>query len=157
MNLKLKKIDIIEIKNKINHYHTSRAAVIDALKIVQNRIGWVPDWGIHEVSKILNLSYSEVESIATFYSQIFRKEVGNNIIRYCDSVVCYIKGYKKIEKKLEDILKIKTGCTTIDKKFTLLPVCCIGNCDKAPTFMVNKELYSNVKITSIKKILGLYI
>lgn len=129
---------------------------IEALKIVQKRRGWISDQAIHEISKILNLNASEVESVATFYSQIYRQPVGQNIIRYCDSVVCYIMGYKKIKKTLENYLSIQIGQTTKDGKFTLLPVCCLGNCDKSPAIMINEDLYSHLTPESTISLLESY-
>ncbi|BBI01140.1 NADH dehydrogenase subunit E [Buchnera aphidicola (Nipponaphis monzeni)] len=145
---------LIECKKK--SYANSKAASIEALKIVQRRIGWVPKQAIIDISEILKVSISEIESIATFYNQIFRKPVGKNIIRYCDSVVCYVMGYEKIKKVLIDTLGITIGETTVDNQFTLLPVCCLGNCDKAPTIMINQNIYSNVSDVSIINLLESY-
>jgi NADH-quinone oxidoreductase subunit E len=36
------------------------------------------------------------------------------------------------------------GETTPDGLFTLLPVCCIGYCDRAPAILVNKKVYGNL-------------
>ncbi len=126
------------------------------MKIVQKQRGWVSDQAIIEISKILNISLSDIEGIATFYSQIYRQPVGRNIIRYCDSVVCYLTGYQKIKKALEKHLSIKTGQTTLDKRFTLLPICCLGNCDKSPTIMINEDLHSKLTPESIPHLLESY-
>ncbi|QTM69467.1 NADH-quinone oxidoreductase subunit NuoE [Buchnera aphidicola (Hormaphis cornu)] len=144
----------MELKKK--SYKNSRAASIEALKIVQKRLGWISKQSMVSIAKILNLPVAEIESIATFYSQIFRKPVGENIIKYCDSMVCYIMGYKEIKQSLFKILNIRSGETTVDRKFTLLPVCCLGNCDKAPTIMINEDLFSNVTPKSILCILESY-
>jgi len=71
-------------------------------------------------------------------------------------VVCYLTGYEKIKKFLEDYLFIKIGNTTVDGRFTLLPVCCLGNCDKAPTIMINEDLYSHLNPDLIPNLLELY-
>ncbi|WP_367682793.1 NADH-quinone oxidoreductase subunit NuoE [Buchnera aphidicola] len=148
--------EINEIEYQKKYYENYRAISIEALKIVQKKRGWVSDQAIIEISKILNISPSDIESVATFYSQIYRQPVGRNIIRFCDSVVCYLTGYKKIQKFLEQHLLIKIGNTTLDKRFTLLPVCCLGNCDKSPTIMINDNLYSKVTPESILNLLESY-
>ena len=66
------------------------------MKIVQKKRGWISDQAIYAIAEILQINPSDVEGVATFYSQIFRQPVGRNIIRYCDSVVCFLTGYKKI-------------------------------------------------------------
>ncbi|CAL4320278.1 NADH-quinone oxidoreductase subunit E [Buchnera aphidicola (Hyalopterus amygdali)] len=153
----LTSFEINEIEKRKKHYENSRSVSIEALKIVQQKRGWISDQSIIEIAKILNLHPSEIESVATFYSQIYRQPVGRNIIRYCDSVVCYLTGYEKIKQALEDYLLIKIGSTTKDGKFTLLPVCCLGNCDKSPTIMINDDLHSNLNPDLIPKLLKLYI
>lgn len=144
---------IIQEKKK---YEKSKAAVIEALKIVQKNHNWVPNEAIYEIAKILNISKIDVEEVATFYSQIFRQPVGRYIIRYCDSIVCYINNYKKILVNIEKHLCIKSGETTTDKKFTIIPVCCLGNCDKSPTIMINNDTYNNVSTKNIFSILEQY-
>ncbi|CAL4319331.1 NADH-quinone oxidoreductase subunit NuoE [Buchnera aphidicola] len=152
----LSKHEIKEIKIARSHYPNSQAAIIECLKIVQKYRRWVCNNSIKEISKILKISSSEIESIATFYNQIFRKPVGKNIIRICDSFVCFIMGYKKIKNFLCKSLKINYGETTQDNKFTLLPTCCLGACDKGPVIMINKEIYFFIKKSSVVNILGKY-
>ncbi|WP_367670657.1 NADH-quinone oxidoreductase subunit NuoE [Sodalis-like secondary symbiont of Drepanosiphum platanoidis] len=149
--------ELISIKKEMKYYETSRSIVVEALKIVQKNRGWISDEIIKSIAKILNISKTDVDSIATFYSQIFRKKVGKYIIRYCDSVVCYINGYINIEKKISKYLNINPGQTSKDKKFTLLPTCCLGNCDKGPSMMINEVTYMYLKPDKIKYILGKYI
>lgn len=145
-----------DIEKEKQHYEDARSAIIEALKIVQKKRGWVADEAIYSISKILAIPASDVEGVATFYSQIFRRPVGRHVIRYCDSVVCYITGYKDIQEVLEKKLNIKTGQTTTDGRFTLLPTCCLGNCDKGPTMMIDEDTHSYLKPKYIKQLLEQY-
>ena len=65
-------------------------------------------------------------------------------------------GYEKIAERIQQILSIGWGETTEDKRFTLLPMACLGNCDRAPTLMINDELHSDVTIDNIEDILNKY-
>nr|WP_261979602.1 NADH-quinone oxidoreductase subunit NuoE [Buchnera aphidicola] len=156
MKFQLTNEEINEIEKHKKDYENFRAISIEALKIVQKKRGWISDQAIYAIAEILKINPSEVEGVATFYSQIFRQPVGRNIIRYCDSVVCFLTGYKAIKIALEDFLKIKIGETTQDNRFTLLPVCCLGNCDKAPTIMINEDTYSFLTPESIPCLLESY-
>ncbi|MCR3755209.1 MAG: NADH:quinone oxidoreductase subunit E [Candidatus Westeberhardia cardiocondylae] len=142
-------------KEKENHENT-KSAVIEIIKFIQKKYNWVSDEHINSIAKILNITNIELEEITTFYSQIFRKPIGKNIIRYCDSIVCYINNYKIVQKEIENILKIKPGETTKDKKFTLLPTCCLGNCDKSPVIMINNNTYTNMQPNKISMLLNKY-
>ncbi|QCI17564.1 NADH-quinone oxidoreductase subunit NuoE [Buchnera aphidicola (Acyrthosiphon lactucae)] len=148
--------EINEIENQKKYYENFRSVSIEALKIVQKKRGWISDQAIYAIAEILQINPSDVEGVATFYSQIFRKPVGRNIVRYCDSVVCFLTGYEKIKIALEYYLKIKIGQTTKDNRFTLLPVCCLGNCDKSPTIMINEDTHSCLTPESIPHLLESY-
>ncbi|CAL4042306.1 NADH-quinone oxidoreductase subunit E [Buchnera aphidicola (Phyllaphis fagi)] len=153
---KLSKLELLKITEEIENYENPKSVFIEALKIVQNTRGWISDRMIQEIAKVLYISPSNLEEVATFYSQIYRCPVGRNIIRYCDSVVCYMMGYKKIRNQLQDILKICPGQTTIDNRFTLLPISCLGGCDKAPVIMINDNTYFNINVDCISILLEKY-
>jgi NADH-quinone oxidoreductase subunit E len=142
-----------EINSLTKHTLDNRSILIESLKIVQKYYGWVSDKSIIFLSEVLKIPVSEIESVATFYSQIFRNPVGRYVIKFCDSVVCYITGYKKIKRLLENKLCIKCGETTTDNNFTLLPICCLGACDKGPVLMINNKIYFHLNKNSILKIL----
>ncbi len=144
------------IEHEKHHYEDARAASIEALKIVQKQRGWVPDGAIGAIADVLGIPASDVEGVATFYSQIYRQPVGRHVIRYCDSVVCHITGYQGIQAALEQALNIKPGQTTADGRFTLLPTCCLGNCDKGPTMMVNEQTHVHLTPESIATLLEQY-
>lgn len=144
------------IEQEKHHYEDPRAASIEALKIVQKKRGWVEDGAIYAIADLLGIPASDVEGVATFYSQIYRQPVGRHIIRYCDSVVCHITGYQGIESEIIKLLQIAPGQTTADGRFTLLPTCCLGNCDKGPTMMIDEDTHSHVKPSDIQRLLEQY-
>lgn len=153
---KLSDIELYQIEKEKKYYENYKAVSIEALKIVQKNRGWISDNILKEIAKVLCISVSELDEIATFYSQIYRRPVGRNIIKYCDSVVCYIMDYKSIKNKIQNILGIQPGCTTKDDRFTLLPISCLGNCNKAPVMMINNDTYYYLNIDHIPILLEEY-
>ncbi|MBC9251018.1 NADH-quinone oxidoreductase subunit E [Pseudomonas alcaligenes] len=144
------------IEHEMHHYEDPRAASIEALKIVQKERGWVPDGAADAIGAILGIPASDVEGVATFYSQIFRQPVGRHIIRVCDSMTCFVGGHEDLLGSLKDKLGIVPGQTTSDGRFTLLPVCCLGNCDKAPAVMIDDDTYGNLDANGIAQLLESY-
>lgn len=142
-----------EIDKELSHVPTKQAACKGALKIVQKRKRWVDDEGIADVAGYLDMSIEEVDSVATFYNLIFRQPVGEHIILLCDSVSCWIDGYRDVLGHLQRKLGISLGQTTEDGKFTLLPIPCLGLCDKAPAMIVDTTTYGNLTPESIDRIL----
>lgn len=149
LNNKLNDLELRAIQEEKKHYEDVKAVSIEALKIVQKSRGWISDELMREISGVLCISVSQLEEIATFYSQIYRQPVGRHVVKFCDSVVCYMLGCDHIKSTLEDILKIKPGQTTLNNQFTILPISCLGNCDKAPVIMINNITYTNVTSSDI--------
>ena len=131
-------------------------ACIDALTAVQRHRGWISDQAIADVASHLDMSPAEVDSVATFYNLIFRHPVGRHVIFVCDSVSCWILDNESIIAELEGQLQISFGETTDDDRFTLLPIQCLGTCDRAPALMIDDDLHRNVSVDQIAEILGRY-
>jgi NADH-quinone oxidoreductase subunit E len=145
--------ELAAIDAELAHVPCKSAAAIDALKIVQHHRGWVSDASLEAVAHHLEMSSSELDGIATFYSLIFRRPVGNKVILLCTSVCCWIKGCEKIQQKISDQLHIGLGETTADRQYTLIPASCLGDCDHAPVLMVNQHLHRDVTDSSIEQLL----
>jgi NADH-quinone oxidoreductase subunit E len=133
-----------------------KAAVIEALKIVQHHRGWISDESVNAIAAYLEMSPAEVDSVATFYNLIFRKPVGRHVILVCDSISCYVMKYGDIYKALQEKLNIRFGETTSDQCFTLLPNCCLGCCDHAPALMIDNDLYKDVTVECLDRLLKKY-
>jgi len=143
-----------EILEEAKAYPHLQAVCIDALKIVQEHHGWISDDSIREIAEFLKMSEEEVDSIATFYSRIYRSPVGRNVILLCDGISCMIMGYESIYKYISEKLNISFGGTTKDGRITLLPVSCLGDCDKSPAMMINNELYNLLTLDKIDDLLN---
>ncbi|MBZ9539889.1 NADH-quinone oxidoreductase subunit NuoE [Modicisalibacter tunisiensis] len=132
------------IEHERDHYEQPQAACIEALKIVQRRHGWVPDAAIPAIAEVLGVGPADVEGVATFYSLIFRQPVGRHVILVCDSSSCFLNDYEELRDALSAELGIGFGQTTADGRFTLLPVCCLGACDRGPALMIDDCTYGPV-------------
>ncbi len=124
--------------------------------MVQRHRGWVPDEALEEASGLLGMTPAEVDSIATFFSLIFRSPVGKHVILVCDSVSCWLVGYQDVKRHLMERLGISLGETTKDGKFTLLPSACLGVCEEAPAMMIDDDLYTKLTPTLVDEILRKY-
>ena len=152
----LTEIEMHAIDHEVNLLPYKKAAVIEALKIVQQQRGWISTESVASIADYLEMSPAEVDSVATFYNLIFRKPVGRHVILFCDSISCYVMGYKQVYEELKNQLNIRFGETTNDKRFTLLPNVCLGCCDHAPALMIDEDLYRNVNAEELATILDKY-
>jgi len=78
------------------------------------------------------------------------------VILVCDSVTCWIMGYETIQEHLSKRLGVALGQTTADGRFTLLPIQCLGACDRAPAMMIDDELFTDLGPQEIENILERY-
>jgi NADH-quinone oxidoreductase subunit E len=150
----LSETELAEIDAEIAHLPYRSAAAIDALKIVQAQRGWVSDGSLRAIARHLEMSAAELDGIATFYSLIFRRPVGDKVILLCNSISCWIKGCDSLQQKISTQLGIGLGETTADERYTFLPITCLGACDKAPVIMVGEELHEDVNEQSLRTLFG---
>lgn len=153
----LNEVEKKEIGEELKLYPYVNAACIDALKIVQKHRGWISDESVHDIAAELGMSDDEVDGIATFYTRIYRKPVGRNVILICEGISCMILDYESLYEHISAKLKIRFGETTEDGRFTLLPVSCLGDCDNAPVMMINDDHYNKLSAEKIDLILGKYL
>jgi NADH-quinone oxidoreductase subunit E len=145
-----------EIDEAISIVPMKKAACIEALKVVQNHRRWISDESLKAVADYIEMSPEEVDSVATFYNMLFRQPVGRHVVLVCDSISCWVMGYENLRDEIMKRLGIKYGQTTPDDRFTLLPNCCLGTCDKAPAIMVGPDLYQNVRVDQLDEIFNKY-
>ena len=148
--------EVEEIEAEVSHLPNRESAAIDALMIVQKHRGWVSDESLNAIAKFLNMSVAELDGVATFYNLIYRQPVGRHVISMCDSVSCYVMGADQLGKDLQQKLGIKFGETTSDGRFTLLPIVCLGACDKAPTMQIDEDLIENVSAEKLDAVFEKY-
>jgi len=145
-----------EIEAELPRYPNKKAVCIDAMKIVQRHRGWVSDESVRDIAELLEMSPDELDGVATFYNLIFRKPVGRHVIMFCDSISCWIMGCDRVRDHLSQRLGVEPGGTTSDDRFTLLPIVCLGACDRAPVMMVDWELHEDLDSQKIDKLLERY-
>lgn len=148
---------IESIHQETRHYPRKRAAAAEALKIVQRAHRWINDEHLAQVAGLLDMTVAELDSIATFYNLIYRQPVGRHVILICNSVTCWIVGYENLLAELLKRLGIeRLGQTSADERFTLLPVPCLGACDRAPAMMIDEDLHGPVVLGNLDAILEKY-
>jgi NADH-quinone oxidoreductase subunit E len=147
----------VEIKDRLQAQIAavdhSRELVIDILMAVQEHYGYLSDAAVEEVAALLGLTPLEIDELATFYTFLYREPVGKYVIHVCDSVLCWMAGAENLVAHLCAKLDIRMGETTADGLFTLLPVCCIGYCDRAPAILVNRKVHGPLTIETLDRLI----
>ena len=122
-----------------------RDELIEYLHIIQDNFGVLYDKHLVALASLLNIPYTEVYEVATFYAHFnIVKNTDNyhpiKIIRVCESLTCELYGAKKLLKDLKQVE---------DKNIKVVPGPCMGRCDVAPTVCVGKNYVDNASLSSV--------
>jgi NADH-quinone oxidoreductase subunit E len=130
------------------------SAVLPLLDLAQRQSGgWLPQNALEGIANMLEMPFIKVLEVASFYTMFNLKPVGTYHLQVCGTTPCWLKGAEDLKKACEHHLKIKTGETTKDQKFTLREVECLGACINAPVVQINDDYYENLSPESIVKLL----
>jgi NADH-quinone oxidoreductase subunit E len=146
----------VELKAVLARYQGMKGALIPVLQGAQEIYGYLPGDVLKQISKGLNLPFSQVYGVVTFYAQFHLKPRGKNIVRVCLGTACHVRGGAKIFEAIQKELKVQDGETTEDLEFTLESVACIGACGLAPVIMVNDDTHGRLTPDQISGILAQY-
>ena len=145
-----------EIEAELTRYPTRQAASGDAMKIVQRHRGWVSDESVKALAAVLDMTTEELDGVATFYNMIFRRPVGRHVILVCNSVTCWMLGADRLHAQTAIASGARSGETSADGRFTLLPIVCLGACDHAPALMIDSDLHGDVDAERVDQMLSRY-
>lgn len=140
----------------IDSLDPERGGLIPALQSAQNLFGYLPEAAMKKISSRLNIPYSEVAGVVSFYSFFSITPRGKYLIRVCLGTACYVRGGKEVLQELKKVLGIGVGHTTENKLFSLEIGRCFGACGLAPVIMVNDDVHQRVKPAKLKELLNEY-
>jgi NADH-quinone oxidoreductase subunit E len=142
-----------EFQELLLKYPSKRSALIPALYIVQREMGYVKPEGIEYVAKLLGMSPAQIMEVASFYTMLFLKPVGKNVLWVCHNLSCNLCGAENVIQHLEKSLGIRAGETTADGLFTLLRQECLASCDTAPVMQVNDDYEESLTLKRVDEII----
>lgn len=129
-------------KELISHYPDGKqkSALIPILHLAQeSNGGWLNVEWMDYVAGLLQLEPIEVYEVATFYTMLNTKPVGQYVLEVCQTGPCMVRGSDDIIEYIGERLGIKPGETTADGMFTLKTVECLGACGYAPMMQLGNN------------------
>lgn len=142
-----------EIARILSRYPIKNSAVLPLLYLAQDEYGYLGREQVQEVADILEMPYTDVYEVVTFYSLTYDQPVGTWVLQVCDDNPCCFTGAEELVADLEERLGIVAGETTADSMFTLQRVKCIGACHRAPVMQANLEFIYDVTPDKVPGIL----
>ena len=109
-------------------YPESRSATLPALRLAQERYGWLSPEALREVADALGTTPAYCHSVASFYDMFHLAPVGRHLVEVCTNISCALVGAQQVLEAFESELGVRAGETTEDGEVTLRTVECAGGC-----------------------------
>ncbi len=134
-----------EIREVAAQYPDSLSAVLPALRLAQERHGWLPGEAFREVADALELTPAYCQAVASFYDMFHLRPVGRHLVEVCTNVSCALVGAQKVLERFEQEIGVRAGETTDDGEVTLRAVECAGGCGWGTVVVVDHRYREPVK------------
>jgi NADH-quinone oxidoreductase E subunit len=131
---------IDEIREVAKQYPESKSAILPALRIAQERYGWLSREAFEQVADALDLTPAYCMSVASFYDMFQLEPVGVHMVEVCTNICCGLVNAQAVLEAFETELGISPGHTTSDGNVTLRAVECLGGCS-TPTIVAVDHRY----------------
>lgn len=141
---------IAEIKAR---YPDSKSAIMSALYIAQEELGYISQDAIVWVSEKVGIPAVHVEEVATFYTMYHKKPVGKYHIQLCRTLSCALRGMKELTRCVHQRLDIKPGEVSSDGLFSYEEVECLGSCGTAPVCQINDRFFENLDVDKLLQLM----
>ncbi len=132
----------------LSRYEKNSEKLLDALLEIQRlkEDKKLAPSDLEEVARYFGVPYSRVSGVATFYHLISTDESGRVVVRICTSPTCFLKGGRSIFSMLKDLFS--------EQDVIIKETGCLGRCACAPVAMVGDEVFGEVTVDDLRKIIS---
>lgn len=150
------KVVLDAVEKAVAEHGATIDELIPILNDVNRALGYLPAQALQEISRRLRVPKSQLFSVSSFYSMFSTKPRGRHIIQFCESAPCHVVGGRQVWQSLLSHLDLQPGETSPDGKWTLITTSCLGVCGVGPVFVIDDDIYGNVKPEQVAEILARY-
>jgi NADH-quinone oxidoreductase subunit E len=130
----------------------SRSAVLPALRLAQERYGFLSPAAIREVADAMDLTPGYCHAVASFYDMFHLEPIGRHLVEVCTNLSCALVGAQHVVDAFEQRLGVRAGQTTEDGSVTFRAVECLGGCGYAPVVVVDHRYRHGVRVDEVPAI-----
>ena len=121
----------------IERHRGKPGSLIRVLIEIQHQHGWLPKPALEQVAEALEVPFSRVMQIATFYKTFSLTPKGRHQVHVCTGSSCHLRGAGKLLESVKKLIGIKPGETDAEAKFSLDTGSCLGSCSLGPEIIVD--------------------
>lgn len=149
--------DLEPLREILERYKGEKGALIPLLQDAQEAYGYLDEKIMRALARGAGYQLSQLYGVATFYTQFRLQPIGEHLIRVCHGTACHVAGAELISEEIHNILGIRDGETTPDRKFTVETVMCVGACSLSPIMIVDEDTHGKLKPANVRKVLRKYM
>jgi NADH-quinone oxidoreductase subunit F len=116
-----------------------RIALLPALQAAQSQYGYIPEPVAIEIGQALSVPLADVYGVIDFYSMLYKRQVGETVIRVCCDPVCALAGCESLVEAICGKLKVSPEEVSADGKFSVERSPCLGLCEHAPAVLFGEQ------------------
>ncbi len=129
-----------EIRELPAKYPQHRSAVMPALDLAQEELGYLTPEAMSEVATALQLDPGYVEGVATFYTLFHLQPIGKHRFYVCTNLSCTLRGASDIVDHVKSAIGAhEAGHVSRDGLFSYEEVECLGACEYAPVARLDRR------------------
>jgi NADH-quinone oxidoreductase E subunit len=133
-----------EVRAIAESYPNPLSATLPALRLAQERHGWLPPEALREVAEALEVTPAYCKAVASFYDMYHLEPVGKHLVEVCTNLSCALAGAQKVVDAFAGELGVQPGETTEDGEVTFRTVECLGGCGYATVVSVDHRYRQHV-------------
>jgi NADH:ubiquinone oxidoreductase subunit E len=130
--------------------------ILRTLLAVQQAVGYVPQDGISEIARTLEVTEADVAGVLSYYPDLRCDPSPRHVVRICMGESCVANHCGRILRRLHERLRVSVGETAPGHRFRLEQVFCLGNCAVGPTLSIDDDLYGRVSPSRVDSLLDRY-
>ena len=132
------------IRDSISNQKRKTVTVLSSLLAVQDKLHYIPDEAVEEISIHCKVTINDVWSVASFYTNFRFTPPGDKTLDVCWGPSCHINGAQKLITKAHDLLDIEGEGESSDNKVTLRYSTCLGACAQSPVFAIDHKMFGKL-------------
>lgn len=140
----------------LDNYQGQAGSLIRVMMEIQEENHWLPREILAKISEKLEVPFSRVLRIASYYKTFSLTPKGRHEIQICTGTACHIRGAQEVLDTVQDLTGIKAGETDSEQKFSLETVNCQGCCTCGPLLKIDKQTHSRISPAEIAAALKKY-
>ena len=141
-----------QIQEIRSRYPVPRSATLPALRLAQERHGWLSPAAFREVAEALEETPAYCMAVASFYDMYHLEPVGRHLVEVCTNLSCALAGAQRVVEAFEEELGLAEGETSDDGEITFRTVECLGGCGYATVVAVDHRYVQNVQAEHVPAI-----